>query len=245
MSSYTITVVPNDDSGTQTTLVVDTASGQARVTDVHLRAPDGLAAGRIPAIDVGLLLQAVALGPSAVPAGSAATDSAPAAALTVDHRDSSSADRTESDEPTADTSPAAVPIPDVVDDVPAAVSEPGAVTRSRRSRRSGTATGVRGAAKKATPRRAGTAEKATKPASAASARKRAARTQEAAASTGRVYRRMPDDLLSVYERNSSPAAIAAHYEVPRHTAQGWVRRLRQSHPDAVAESSRDSRPRRG
>jgi transposase-like protein len=56
---------------------------------------------------------------------------------------------------------------------------------------------------------------------------------------------MPDDLLGVYERNSSPAAIAAHYEVPRHTAQGWVRRLRQSHPDAVAESSRDSRPRRG
>jgi transposase len=42
-----------------------------------------------------------------------------------------------------------------------------------------------------------------------------------------VYRRTPDDLATVYENvGATTAAVAEHYQVPRHTAQGWVRRLR-------------------
>ncbi|WP_432832693.1 hypothetical protein [Dactylosporangium sp. CA-092794] len=44
---------------------------------------------------------------------------------------------------------------------------------------------------------------------------------------GRVYRRMPDDLAEVYEQTQSVSAVAQHYDVPRHTAQGWMNRLRE------------------
>jgi len=59
MDSYTITITPNDDSGNSTTLTVDTAAGQARITSVHMHAPAGLTGGQMPSVDVGLLLQAV------------------------------------------------------------------------------------------------------------------------------------------------------------------------------------------
>jgi transposase len=37
---------------------------------------------------------------------------------------------------------------------------------------------------------------------------------------------MPDDLAAVYKRVGGATAIAEHYGVPRHTVQGWLRRLR-------------------
>ncbi|GAA5188461.1 hypothetical protein GCM10023322_39190 [Rugosimonospora acidiphila] len=42
----------------------------------------------------------------------------------------------------------------------------------------------------------------------------------------RAYRRAPGDLAEVYARTPDTAALADHYGVPRHTAQGWLRRLR-------------------
>jgi len=45
---------------------------------------------------------------------------------------------------------------------------------------------------------------------------------------GRAYRRMPDDVLETLERLGSVTKLAQHYEVPRHTAQGWVGRLRRT-----------------
>ena len=45
--------------------------------------------------------------------------------------------------------------------------------------------------------------------------------------TGRAYRRMPDDFAAVYQQAGSAGAVAEHYQVPRHTANGWIRRLRQ------------------
>lgn len=72
MDSYTITTTPNDDSGNSTTLAVDTAAGQARITSVHMHAPDGLAGAQMPSVDVGLLLQAVT-GPTLAPAATTAT----------------------------------------------------------------------------------------------------------------------------------------------------------------------------
>ena len=88
MDSYTITITPNDESGNSTTLTVDTATGQARITSVHMHAPAGLTGAQLPSVDIGQLLQAVA-GPAPAPAaitapstprGEAATQPAPATA---------------------------------------------------------------------------------------------------------------------------------------------------------------------
>ncbi|MFJ4649657.1 hypothetical protein ACIP5Y_00110 [Nocardia sp. NPDC088792] len=49
------------------------------------------------------------------------------------------------------------------------------------------------------------------------------------AEAGRAYRRMPDigELRATYERMGTVTAVARHYGVPRHTAQGWIGRLRK------------------
>jgi hypothetical protein len=46
----------------------------------------------------------------------------------------------------------------------------------------------------------------------------------------RPYRHMPDaeEVKRVYESVGSVTALAKHYEVPRHTAQGWMNRLRKA-----------------
>src|SRR4051812_21052432 len=64
MTSYTITVAPNDDSDRYTTLVVDTSAGHVNITDVHLHAGGGMTGGQTPAVDFGLLLQAINLAPA-------------------------------------------------------------------------------------------------------------------------------------------------------------------------------------
>jgi hypothetical protein len=43
----------------------------------------------------------------------------------------------------------------------------------------------------------------------------------------RAYRRMPDDLAETYAQLNSITALAQHYGVPRHTAQGWMNRMRK------------------
>lgn len=50
------------------------------------------------------------------------------------------------------------------------------------------------------------------------------------ASTAKIreYRRMPDDLERTYAALGSITAVAEHYDVPRHTAQGWMNRLRRA-----------------
>jgi hypothetical protein len=42
----------------------------------------------------------------------------------------------------------------------------------------------------------------------------------------RAYRRAPSDLIEVFNQLGGVTAVARHYGVPRHTAQSWVRRLR-------------------
>jgi hypothetical protein len=61
-------------------------------------------------------------------------------------------------------------------------------------------------------------------------RRAAAGTAAAAASTERAYRRMPDadEVLATYQRLGTITELARHYEVPRHTAQGWAARLRRA-----------------
>jgi hypothetical protein len=54
----------------------------------------------------------------------------------------------------------------------------------------------------------------------------AKKTARGTGGQGRAYRRMPDDLAAVYQRIGGASAVAQHYGVPRHTVQGWLRRLR-------------------
>lgn len=55
----------------------------------------------------------------------------------------------------------------------------------------------------------------------------ARRRAEASVPEGRVYRRMPEDVVEVFNRIGTVTAVAEHYGVPRHTAQGWIGRLRR------------------
>jgi hypothetical protein len=45
----------------------------------------------------------------------------------------------------------------------------------------------------------------------------------------RAYRRMPDaaEVMAAYRQVGSVSALADHFDVPRHTVQGWARRLRR------------------
>jgi hypothetical protein len=87
--------------------------------------------------------------------------------------------------------------------------------------------GRRGRAPAAKARRAAAAPAAERRATKRTAA--AARRAAKKASTGdmRAYRRMPDDLAKTYQELGSITGLAAHYGVPRHTAQGWMNRLRK------------------
>jgi hypothetical protein len=80
-------------------------------------------------------------------------------------------------------------------------------------------------ARQSRPRRGRKAAEA--PAKATRGRRRAAAAAEAP-KAGRAYRRMPpqDEFLAAWNETRSASAIAAHFDVPRHTAQGWLRRMR-------------------
>jgi hypothetical protein len=213
MDSYTITIAPNDDSGNSTTLVVDTSGDQVRITDVHLHAAGGLAGGTMPTVDFGLLLSAV----GTAPAGQPSIDTAPADVAAP----------AETPAPSAVTEPAAgdieAPAPVAAPRRPRAkrakaappVAEP---TRSRRRR-----TPDETPETTVAPRRR---RAAATPAKSAPRKKAAAAKAAAPTAGGRAYRRMPEDFRGVYEQTSSPAALAEHYGVPRHTAQGWIRRVK-------------------
>ena len=160
MTSYTITITPEDTEGATTTLRLDVTRSVATLTDMHLHAGAGLSPGQLPTIDYALLLRAVGQETSA-PAKAAAA-------------------------------------------AKAAGRSPQAAKRARR----------------AAPPAAQQPAKATR---ARVATKKAARTGGGEA---RAYRRMPQDLAAVYKRVAGATAIAEHYGVPRHTVQGWLRRLR-------------------
>ena len=203
MDSYTITIAPNDDSGNSTTLVVDTSGDQVRITDVHLHAAGGLSGGTMPTVDFGLLLRAVGTSPS----GQQRIESAPA----------------EVPAPSANGSQLAS---GSIDE-----SSPVKAPRSRRSRRTQAAVPVaepkqprRRRAPAAPQERVGSTRR--RRTAAAPTKNVPAKKTAAAAGGARAYRRMPEDFRTVYEQTTSPAAIAEHYGVPRHTAQGWIRRIK-------------------
>jgi hypothetical protein len=176
MSSYTITITPDDTTRASTTLRIDVSENAATITELLVRAgaAAGLSPQQLPAVDLDLLLRAVN----------------PEAPVSI---------------------PAAV-----TEDTDASEPSP---TRRVRGGRSATGRAGRRAAKQAEPKTAG------KRAGAKAGR--AAKTAAKAAGGGeRAYRRAPSDLVQVFGELGGVTAVARHYQVPRYTAQSWIRRLR-------------------
>ena len=76
-------------------------------------------------------------------------------------------------------------------------------------------------------RRRGRPPAAAKATKATRGRRRTADTA-AAPKAARAYRRMPetDEVVAAWRDSGSTSGVAAHFGVPRHTASGWLRRLR-------------------
>jgi hypothetical protein len=98
-------------------------------------------------------------------------------------------------------------------------------TGSVRPTKRAKATGGR-AAKRAT-KSAGASKSTGRVTRTATARKAAHKGTSGTATGRRAYRKLPDDVADVFRQLNSVTAVAAHYGVPRHTAQGWIGRLRK------------------
>jgi hypothetical protein len=188
VTSYTITITPDDDRLASTTLRVEAGESGGRITELLVRAGsgDGLSARSLPPIDLDLVASAItATGAEQTPA--VASRSAEVAASSASSAAAPAAKGNAEPLAAADSAP------------PRAVKSAG----GRGGRR--------------TP---------GKRAAAGGRRRAAATTSAASDGAQRAYRRMPDDLPTVYAESGSVTVVARHYGVPRHTAQGWVGRLR-------------------
>jgi len=94
-------------------------------------------------------------------------------------------------------------------------------TRSRPAKATATAQSTRGS------RRRAAAEERSTP---TRGRRRGTAAADAGTESrsGRAYRKMPeqDQVVAAYQQSGSVTAVAEHFGVPRHTATGWLRRLR-------------------
>jgi hypothetical protein len=236
MSSYTITIAADDAGQVTTTLKVEVTETAARITELLVRAGhgEGLTALQAPAVDLDLLLRAVAPAtpvqpaiPAPAPAPVATPATPPATGTPNDNVETASATTVADEYPSTtdnaapaqdDTTPAA---PAETGPADAAEPTPEANTTTRKARRtSGTtaATRKRTAAAKPAP----VAKTTSRAAKAAKPKKN---SDAEASGSDRVYRRSPEDLDAVFQQFGTVAGIADHYNVPRHTAQGWIRTL--------------------
>lgn len=211
MKTYTLSIAPDDGQGTQTVVNLQLDNGQPTITGLHLVALDntGLSTNRLPAINLELLLAAIT--PATTPSAPAAP-TAPAIAA---------------------TSAPALPSTASGLDAPStpALNAPPTETNPTRRRATKTSRSVAKAAP-TTRKKAATAKTAGKKAASSSAKAKAAppkaaKAQPTAASSGRTYRTMPEDIATVFAQAKSVAAIADYYQVPRHTATGWIRTARK------------------
>ncbi|MEU8299743.1 hypothetical protein AB0C04_21020 [Micromonospora sp. NPDC048909] len=217
MSSYTITIASDDPSRATTTLTVELNGTTARISELLVRAGDGdgLTPGQIPTVDLDLLLKAVtpavggqqAITVSPSPAADDATDPKGDEKSVPDSQPAEAAHTA-----TSVADELATPIPAKNDTTEVAV--PRQTSRAKAPATRATRTGTR---------------KATAVAKATNTTRKSKQTAKDEASTGkgRSYRRSPSDLESVYQQAGSVAGVADHYDVPRHTAQGWIRTLRR------------------
>ncbi len=209
MTTYTITITADDEAAATTRLRLDISADKVILTDLHLHDGNGLSTGQLPAIDYGLLLQAITT-TTPTPVTGPREQTAPPA-------------------PGRDTTPAST-----AKAPPRPRPRPAAPASAAKTRRAGRGAATAPAATQPAGGRTRRANAGNKAAAAANKNVPAARkTTKAAPASGRatgtgrrVYRRMPDDFAAVYQQAASPAAVAEHYQVPRHTANGWIRRLR-------------------
>jgi hypothetical protein len=176
VSSYTITITPDDSSNATATVRVNLGTDGPRITELTLRAGDaeGFPPGSLPGLDLDVLLGAFA--------------SAAAGSVTTSPATRGSATR-------------------------------GSAIKGSAIRGSATARSTTPQPK--TPTRPTRAEAATTKSASAD------KTSKSAAAGRRPYRRMPEDVAEVYQQSGGATGVANHYGVPPHTAQGWLRRLRQ------------------
>lgn len=227
MSRFVITITPenansDDAASAQTTVRVDTSTGHTRITELTVRAADGggLAPEDLPAVDLDLLIRALGARSAirALPTDSEAEDSVAVVHLPTP---TELAEQVEPAEVAAE---------------PTGTAPAGGTARATGGRRAtkkaaGRAAGGRRAAKKAAGRAAASTESGTRTGRKATGTAAAARRKAAAGGERqtRAYRRMPEpaEVLDVYAQTGSITRLAEHYGVPRHTANGWARRLRQ------------------
>jgi hypothetical protein len=217
VAGYTITIMSNDETAAQTTIRVGTASGSARITELTVRAAEGggIFPRQLPALNLDQLI--AALVPSAPTALASSDDSEPASASVGSlPAESLPAEPATSESAAVEqvSAPESVLVPEASDE-PVETPQLSASASARGARSS--------RAKKAAR---------TAPAKKAPARSRQTKAEKTAATQSpngrRAYRRMPEanELLSAYREVGGTTALARHYGVPRHTATGWLRRLR-------------------
>jgi hypothetical protein len=231
VSSYTITIAADDPAHATTTLRVDVTDSAARISELLVRAGDGdgLTAGHIPAVDLDLLLRAVTPAAGAPAAIAAPPAGEPATPDDISGRFKGSAAAAPAVPPAAEASQPAA-------DAPPPPPRNTTAARAPRQRRAETKPAARTATRAADGSTSHSRPTARKAATGTKAESAAAKPTKAPATAGggkgsgagRVYRRSPADLATVYEQVGSVTGVADHYGVPRHTAQGWLRTLRRN-----------------
>lgn len=220
MSSYTITITPDDTGNTSATLHVNLGPSGARITELTVRAGDGegFAPDELPGFELSRLIGAIAPATATRPILEASTPAEPAAAV---------AGESTAEEPVEE------PAQPEIAPQPRKAPRPAKSARAAKSTRAPAeqAPAEKAPAKKATKKATRRKAAAKSAAGTATGTTRAAGRKAAKAAGSeravRAYRRMPDDVVEVYRQAGGATAMANHYGVPRHTAQGWLRRLRQ------------------
>ncbi|GAA2373481.1 hypothetical protein Cme02nite_02240 [Catellatospora methionotrophica] len=257
MSSYTVTITPDDPTQAVTTIRLDLDGAATTVRELRLAPGSGgtLMPGALPVLDLNQLVAAVLAATSgavAAPAPAKPSHTAPAAPAVPGELEiqAPAADTAAPKPPARKRAPAKTAAPAAAaEPVPPTAAEPAAARRSRAGRPSAvkadTAAAKPGAAKTASakastakPARAKgsargaaavTREKKASPAKA-TAKKSASSTPDSGHPSGgsRSYRKLPDDFEQVLRQaGDSASVIADHYDVPRHTAYGWIRTARK------------------
>jgi hypothetical protein len=224
VSSYTITITPDDTTNASATLRVNLGANGARIMELTVRAGDGdgFSPEELPGFELSRLIGAITPAPArpvldaagaALPAsGAPALDVVYARAAEVPADAGRPARKRLRRAKTAATAKTAGTAKTATTGKTAATAKTAGTGKTARTARAvGKAAGGRPAARKA-------------PAKKVAARKAATTVPQREA---RAYRRMPDDIIEVFHQAGGATALARHYGVPRHTAQGWLRRLRQ------------------
>jgi hypothetical protein len=237
VNAYTVTITC-EGYNAQMVVKIEDASGTPRISELCVRPTEGnsLSAAELPSVNLDFLLRSLQQpgltpgpvgGPngglgssggfsfSATGAGPVATAADPASqnGSAEDGTAGNLADPNLPDQDQADrTTPAAPP----VDQAWVRQDAGKRAKRAGNTAKTGAKNGAAGDGAVATQQASGPAERG----------RRRIRTN-ATVSGARAYRRMPDDLAETYAQSGSVTAVAKHYGVPRHTAQGWVDRLRR------------------